>query len=292
MVGLSLRRLERKLVWIMGSPRTGSTWLMNLLHEERAAAIHEPLIGAHLGLLSAAAFGVPWDSVTDRPRAIDLRKDEEYFFSEQYLREWQPALRALLLRRFASQLPRSSSYCLIHEPNGSEGADIIMGALPTSFLIFLLRDGRDVVDSMIDARQKGSWVDEAFGAGDDVTGARRLELIKEEAHRWVVRTNAVRRAYESHRPSRRLIVRYEDLRTDTSAQLRMIYDGLGFEHPLDLDERVERGRFEAVPAEHRGSGRFHRAATPGLWRQNLTGEEQTECRRIMGPTLGAMGYRD
>src|SRR6266550_1206004 len=42
-------RFESQLVWLLGSPRSGSTWLLTLLSEHRdVAPIDEPLIGEHL----------------------------------------------------------------------------------------------------------------------------------------------------------------------------------------------------------------------------------------------------
>jgi hypothetical protein len=48
--------------------------------------------------------------------------------------------------------------------------------------------------------------------------------------------------------------------------------------------------FEAIPAESRGPGRFARAATPGLWRENLSTEEQRLLMDVIGPKLQQLGY--
>jgi len=66
-------------------------------------------------------------------------------------------LRTLLLERFGAHLRRaggSDPLCVIKEPNGSQGAGFILFRLPCSRLLFLLRDGRDVVDSELDASGK------------------------------------------------------------------------------------------------------------------------------------------
>lgn len=284
-------RLEARLAWIMGSPRSGSTWLQQLMSGDGVTTWQEPLIGAHLGLLSSGAFALDPRKALEQPRASDIRTDDRYFFSPAHARAWRPALRRLLLARAASQVPAASSLCVVHEPNGSEGADIIMSALPKSFLVFLLRDGRDVVDSTLDARKKGSWADTAFGGvGEDVAGSRRTQLLEEEAYRWATRTATVARAFDNHDPARRVRVRYEDLLADTAGELRRIYEVLPIGVPADLDARVERLSFASIPADQRGSGQFHRAASPGLWRTNLSADEQRRCTEIMGPVLSAMGY--
>ena len=41
-------------------------------------------------------------------------------------------------------------YLVVKEPNTSEAADTLVKLLPSSRVVFLVRDGRDVVDSMLD----------------------------------------------------------------------------------------------------------------------------------------------
>lgn len=85
----------------------------------------------------------------------------------------------------------------------------------------------------------------------------------------------VQEAYEHHDPSRWLLVRYEDLLADTETELARLNRWLGLDVSPDALRRIVSDRaFEAVPAADRGPGRFHRAAAPGLWRENMTGAEQ------------------
>jgi len=281
--------VERKLMWILGSPRSGSTWLMYLLEEPpRIAALQEPLIGMHLGLF--ASYSDSEGALPSSTRMRDLRKDDRYFFSENHVADWGPPLRKLILKRFARNASRRTRYLIVQEPNGSEGADLLMEVLPRSYLLFLVRDGRDVVDSVLDAYQPGSWLDEAFGVGHDLADGARDRLIKREAQRWAARTEIVRRAYEQHRPDRRLLVRYEDLLADTSTEVTAIYSWLGLEPPADLDERVKAHAFSSLPDATTGPGKFQRAATPGLWRNNFNPEEQDYCEQVMGPMLRTLGY--
>src|SRR5215216_8110349 len=49
--GFSLARSEDRLVWIFGSSRSGSTWLLRMLSElDDAVAIDDPHLGHHLGV--------------------------------------------------------------------------------------------------------------------------------------------------------------------------------------------------------------------------------------------------
>jgi hypothetical protein len=282
--------IARKLVWIMGSPRSGSTWLMQLLtHGPRVRSIREPLIGCHLGAYAPAVLNVQPSAVAGR-KIRDFRPDAEYFFAEECADRWAPELERLIGRRFAAQLPRRLERCIVNEPNGSEGADIIMRAMRTSSLVFLLRDGRDVIDSVLDARAKGSWLEQAFDV-DGISPRERLRVIEEQANLWVARIETTARAYEHHAPQRRWLVRYEDLRSDTANEIRRMYLHFGWALPPGFDRHVANLSFEKRPQAQRGHGKFHRAASPGLWRQNLTAEEQEACNWIMGPTLEQFGYQ-
>lgn len=287
--------LERRLVWVFGSPRTGSTWLLNLAcsHPD-VLGIDEPGIGLHLALFAPEVLGV--DAAGFDPgqlRVNDSRAgDEDYFFAEAYADVWRRSVRAMILDRIAAQLDRHGAkpaLVVIKEPNGSLAADLIMAALPQSRLLWMLRDGRDVLDSQLDAAMKGSWLGQ-FGGGLEATPAERRRFLEERAHVWVARTRVVRATYEAHPTALRHCIRYEEMRLDTLAALRGLYDWLGLQPPTDIEDVVARRSFESMPPEATGPGRFARAATPGLWRTNLDTDEQTLVNDVMGEMLQRVGY--
>src|SRR3954470_11468675 len=124
-----LSALETKLVWMLGSPRSGSTWLRHLLCDgTQVVGMSEPLVGMHLGAIASAA--VPMWPPAGAMRIPDIRHDSDYFFSADHEADWLPGLRGLLLSRLAPHVPAQSKRLVIQEPNGSEGADLLMHALP------------------------------------------------------------------------------------------------------------------------------------------------------------------
>ena len=281
---------------MLGSPRTGSTWLLNLLRgHPRVVGIDEPIIGMHLGLFAPDLFNKPAFTFTDEQKRINEMRDasSDYFFSSDYASVWRPPLKELLLARFGAQLagldPGGEAYCVIKEPNGSQGADVLLAALPGSWLLWVARDGRDVVDSEVDAAGEGSWLTQ-YGGGYAWTAEQRLEFVRERAYRWRWRNQIMRAAYDAHAPRRRLRIRYEDLLTDTPAGIDSILGWLGLEGGDAMRAHIERLSFDAVPAERRGSGQFARAATPGLWRENLTAQEQAVLDEVVADEVTALGY--
>jgi len=295
------RSIARSLVWMLGSPRTGSTWLLYLLAvHPRIVPIDEPGIGYHLGMFAADAMGAhPWAFEDARLLLPHARSDDrQYFFSRHYENVWRPRLRGLILARMQAQLrtvarekQTAHPIGVIKEPAGSQVADFLFTVLPESRLLFLVRDGRDVLDSALDAVRHGSWLADQFGATADLSPEERLGFLRAQAHRWVARTGSVQRAYERLPDRQRFLVRYEDLRVDTKKGLREILAWLGLDYDEALfGERVAKLSFEAVPEAERGTGKFTRAASPGMWRQNLTATEQTAIAEIMGDALAALGY--
>jgi hypothetical protein len=310
------RAFESRLVWIFGSPRTGSTWLLRLLTfplepdvgspcgsamrrrsrvRPAAVPIDEPYLPQHLSpiLRAFADPGAP-GFLLNPTRA----EEPSYFFSNHFAPLWRPELRRLVLRRFRGQVElakrehsMNDPLVVVKEPNGSHGAELVMSLLPGSRMIFQLRDGRDVIDSLMHAQMGTGWL---VGSPwvDGIEGeAQRLEFVRREARLWVNRTIAVQRAYDAHPPNLRIKVRYEDLRTDTIGTLRALVDWLGIDRSAEeLEAAVEANRFESIRRRRKGPAKPFRSATPGLWRQNMNEREREVMEETMGEKLVELGY--
>jgi Sulfotransferase family len=285
------------MTWIMGSSRSGSTWLLRMLRElDGVIGIDDPHIGHHLGVWRPVALA--WAAATERPQLRDLRElkrdKPDYFFSDRYRDAWLPALRELILARFEAQVAdehggREREPSLVVKEPGSHAATLLFEAFPESRLIFLLRDGRDVVDSWLDAYRPGSWAIEegAF----PVAREGRLALIEWLSSVWAYRTRVVADAYAERAPDRRVTVRYERLLADPAAELERIAAMLGVSvDRAALEEIASRHDYEEVPPPVRGAGQEIRSASPGGWRRNLSRAEQKAMLEIMGPELRTLGY--
>jgi hypothetical protein len=262
-------------------------------------AIDEPLIGGHLAVPVTSMNGLrPHHVAPEMLRVNDGRADApDYFFARRYERVWQPLLRELILRRFEAQVTEQANaraiedpICVLKEPHGSIGADVLMATLPRSRLLFLLRDGRDVVDSELDASGSGSWATDylkGYAPSDD----DRLGHLRERAHAWLLGTLVTERAFERHPPELRRLVRYEDLLEDGEGQLAALDAWLGLDLGHDrIRAAVRDAEFARLPVEQRGRGKFARAAQPGLWRENLSAEEQAVLEELIGARLRELGY--
>jgi sulfotransferase family protein len=289
--GDELAALESKLVWIFGSPRSGSSWLLRLLTgQPDIAPINESYVGAHLVPVGGEVEAGEYYEHGERA------EDPSYFFARAYMPVLRPLLHELVLRGFANQLRHLGfdpvpKWVVIKEPNGSHAADTIVSLLERSRMLFLLRDGRDVVDSLIDAMlgSQSWWAERTRQLGRPPQ--ERLAFVAQHSELWVRRTMASQRAFESLPDGQRLLVRYEDILGDTASELRRIFDWLGLElSDKSLAAIVEQHAFDSAPKDRRGPGKPMRAATPGLWRENLTEEEQSTMHEIMGSKLTELGY--
>ena len=288
-----------RLAWIFGSSRSGSTWLLRMLAElRRVIPIDDPHIGHHLGVWRPIPLA--WATAKDPPKLGTLadfkRKKRDYLFSDRFRDTWMPQLRDLISARFAAQAAQDIAAAsgidrpivVVKEP-GSHAADTIMDLFPQSSLIFLLRDGRDVVDSWLDAYRDGSWATDEGAYPLDDTG--RSALIRWQASVWLHRTEVVQETYARTDPDRRVLIRYEEMRADPGAALRKICATLGIEASGEsLDGIAAANEFSRVPESHKGAGREIRRAEPGGWATHMSREEILEMHEILAEKLDELGY--
>jgi hypothetical protein len=288
-----------RLVWIFGSSRSGSTWLLRMLSAlERVIPIDDPHLGHHLGVWRPIPLA--WATAKDPPKLGTLadykREKPDYLFSDRYRDVWLPKLRELIEDRFEAQAaeqiaaggPVDRPIVVVKEP-GSHAADTIMELFPESCLIFLLRDGRDVVDSWLDAYRDGSWAtDEGAYPIDD---AGRPALIRWQSSVWLHRTEVVQATYARTDPARRVLIRYEELRDDPAGALASICEVLGIEAGTDALARIAAAHeFSRVPRSRRGAGREIRRADPGGWAEHMSRGEILAMHEILGEKLDELGY--
>lgn len=249
------------LVWIFGGARTGSTWLGAMMADLRGHDWwHEPLVGHLFGHLYQERAG--------------RRSDDEHFILGGPRELWLNPVRAFVLDSANTRFPalvKKGGYLVVKEPHGSQGAPLLMEALPESRMILLVRDPRDVVASRMDLAGKGGEDREAF--------------VENQAKRYLRQIEFVKLAYDAHEGPKAQL-RYEDLRADTLGEMKRLYASL--EIPVEEDELarvVEKHRWENIPERKKGTGRFHRKATPGGWTEDLTPQQIATVEKITAPLL-------
>lgn len=268
---------EDRVVWVFGHPRSGTTWLGQLLTDGLSLKMwNEPYLGQFL------AF-----SNTLRENEPTRYEDPTFWMSDPQEENWRASLNAFFLDVIARQGGPAAGFAglVIKEPNGTVVAPLIMKAMPEAKAIFMLRDPRDVIASLIDARKPGSWMDERLTQEFD-----RDKIVKQSVRRFE-RIAEVLGDLEATTAGRFYEMRYERLRRDPFAEMRHLAHILGL--PCDeevLRRSIERHDYERIPAERKGPGRFVRTARVGGWPEELEPAEQGLIHRRLGAFLVARGY--
>jgi len=280
-------RVEKNIVWVLGSPRGGTTWVGTQLLSYNTNIIDEFSISPHIGSLFNTRQG-------QSSRYIDFKqKDSQfYIFAKQYTEIWSYYLRKLILNRIFAQFPDATEkITVIKEPDVIGIPDVISKCLPNSKIIFLIRDGRDVIDSSIAARGK-----EGFMAKKGLKQLHeideRLNFIKRRSGLWVEMVQNMLNIYEKHSKDKMYKVRYEDILKNPNQITKQFYNFIGIKISEDkINKIVEKYAFENIPEKLRGEGKFYRSASPGKWREHLNEEERDAMNKIMNETLRKLDYQ-
>jgi Sulfotransferase family len=249
------RRLgsEERLVFVVGSPRSGTTFTGSAL-------------GSLPGFVDLDEVQ-PWKAAI--PSLVDRDEDE----AAARLRSILERVRLLGLARGLRGVEQT--------PETSFVLAAALRAYPEAVAIHVIRDGRDVVTSLL---ERGWLSAERTGADDarlpfGVHARFWVEPGREEEFARV--SDATRAAWAWRRyvtaaravPERTVEVRYEQLVADPAATAARVADRLGVAPGLVA---------EAFAAVHDRSA--------GRWRRNLTPEQLADVEREAGDTLVALGY--
>jgi len=276
--------LEKNLVWVISSTRSGSTWLSKYLLSFKTNYINEPNLSQYLGLKAPP--------ISDKNTDMEyFSQRPDYFFSFRYKNTWLFYLRKLILNRIHAQVNDFSKKIIIQEPGGL-GFLTISECLSYSKIIVLFRDGRDVVDSQLDPRinlpPKGRLsmqIEEPLGKQG------RSDFVREQSKHWVKTMTVLQLACKSHPKGKLFVTKYEELLNNTLEETLKIYKFLGIGIPKDyLRKKIDQASFEKQPDNKKGPGLSLRFATPGKWKENLFEEEKQIMEEIMGSKLKDLGY--
>jgi hypothetical protein len=285
--------LGSNLVFIVGAPRSGTTWVQRLLaaHPRVRTGQESKLFRSYISPQMAAWR---WEAEREQhPHTATGRGGTGlscYLTEEQFL----PLLRGYTQRLLDAMTPGLGPGDLFVEKTPAHALCLpeIRLLLPEARIIHILRDGRDVVASLLAAQR--SW-----GAGWAPHAASSA------AATWALFVRAVRD--NACAPTHFREIRYEQLASEPEGTLR---DLLGF---LDLEsdegqiaaavranaaDEVRSGRGTAIQLGGRfadtGTVRdppeFIRRALAGGWRHDLTPFEKFATWRRAGDLLNELGY--
>jgi hypothetical protein len=244
---------EERLVFVVGSPRSGTSFTGRAL-------------GSQPGWVDLGEVPVLKAAV---PALIDLSREEQAFAVHRILQR----VRTLGLARGLRGVEQNpeTSYVLA-------GA---LAAYPQATAVHVIRDGRDVVCSLLER----GWLRTDHGAQDDARqpyGAHARFWVEPERRIEFQRASEARRAAWAWRryvtaaqavPDRTVELRYEALVADPDGEADRLSDA--------LDSGAEPLRHAFAEVRDRSVGR---------WKRDLTPEQLAEVEREAGGLLTELGY--
>ena len=265
----SVPQPEVRLVFVVGCPRSGTTWVLGILesHDDVAIATPETLRqkdpSEHGSRESKLFIGKDFDAIHKSLSTIyPPREAKEKAFSVGAF-----ALCGLAGRTGAKVIAEKT-------PTHLWRAHEIAFFFPESRFINVLRDGRDVCVSMLEAH-KGWGRDWAPGTLEDA------------AKLWADSVELAKKMEEKLPPERWITARYEELLREPIDNIVKLFEFAGLP--------VDREKAEAIHEENRGGAKawfkgVFRKGVSGEWRQRFSPEDRRKFNEIAGRQLILAGY--
>lgn len=251
-------------IFIVGSPRSGTSWLRTLLAGHPSLASPHELHLFERYLIPAERTWREETAALERRRAAGLSSAAGLvsLLDHDALQAWMCDLYRRA-RSAALALEPGATRLLEKTPNNARHLDLVRSLVPGARFVHLVRDPRDVVASMIEKSRRplGEW------APDEV---------KRATASWLAHVGP---ALRDARPEDTLRVRYEDLRADPMKTLAALAEGLGLA-----------GRVEQWLVGDPNARAFERtpASTVDRWGDHA-GREATDAGAIAGALRAEIG---
>ncbi len=288
-------KIMDNIVFIIGAGRSGTTWLQLMLgsHPLIATGQESQLFNNYF-----SSMVKQWNRELQYPTSNNLR----FHGISAYLNEEQFYF---LLKQFASdvfdrvfQEKPQATYFLEKSPNNSEHIETIYRCFPKAKFIHLIRDGRDVVASILAAKK---------GWGK----AWHHQSVEDASNEWKTLLQAAQKAKTL--TDQYLEIRYENLLNDGIAQMKNVFEFLDISiSKAEVDELYQAHRFKKLkqndykrdtfinPGQTNASGtksrpepeNFFRKGIAGDWKTSFSKAQLQELYWTAGDLLTSLGYTD
>lgn len=275
---------------ILGSPRSGTTWLQRVLAAHPNVATPQE---THLFALYLAPYYARWERqkrVSERNlQAIEtgegdagrllglatVLEDEDVDFAARSL------LDSVIRRTVEAVADDRDDVRVVIEktPSNAEHTDLIERICPTTRYIHVIRDPRDVSASLI-------------AASSDWGGRWAPRTADSAARMWMEHLEGARKV--SGHTDRYLEVRYEDMRSDLPSQLTRILDFLDLPADAVAELASQKGEFAYKPAMRKRMGAVTVEPTAfsgeGKVRHGLSSAQQLIVEHRTAALRAELGY--
>jgi hypothetical protein len=269
--------LSKEFLFIVGAPRSGTTWLQAML------AAH-PAVCTTVELTLYSFYTAPWI----RTWKAECENARQNHWHQGLPAVWNEAEFYAFLREFLERvysrvlaLKPTATHILDKHPGYSAYVEDINTLLPQARFIHVIRDGRDVAASLVAAQR-----DMNFGADSIAAAALQWKTSLEQARQAGCFEN------------RYLEVRYEDMTRSTPAELTKVLSFSGLDAPPDLVRQlVEDHAFDKMKAALRSPAAgvkenpaHFRKGRVGSWSEDFRAIDRLHFDRVAGDLLRELGY--
>lgn len=268
---------DKQLLFIIGSPRSGTTWLQTMVGAH-------PMVCTTVELTLFSNYTAPWIKAWNDESAniknglwhqgipFLWSEDEFYLFLREFL--------AKVYDKVIATKPQAT-HILDKQPYYSRYVEDIHRLVPNARFIHVIRDGRDVACSLMAAQR-------TMGFGTDT--------VESSAREWKECVEAAQKA--RNYPGQYLEVRYESLLNDGVNTLSRVFEfaGLPLSPPQAAQllsdhgfEKMKATRMAPVKDIKEPAGHF-RKGNAGSWTQELGPVRRYAFDKIAGDLLIELGY--
>jgi hypothetical protein len=265
-------------VFVVGHPRSGTTWTFEVLeaHPEAVGIFESWLFHDRLGL-AGLYDPAAWDPETvvrnraeiGRPLGLPALLSRESMTAD---------LRALASRWYAQALAPGARFLVEKTPPHLFFANVIAEVFPDARFVEVIRDGRDAAVSTLAAVR--GWNPRLSARGHQAG-------VRDVAREWAGSIEAGRRQ-AGLMGERWWQVRFEDLRRDFDATVAELFAFCGM--PCDGEVLAHVRTVTDLEGRGRGEGRFRGAGRVGGWRTHFTLRDAWRFDRVAGQALVDAGY--
>lgn len=267
----------KTLVFLVGAPRSGTTWLQLLLSRFPSVVTAQE---THLFDSFMRSMLGQWK----RDRDTGARTGLTILLSEEEFRSLLRDASAVVFNKIAQSKP-SATIVLEKTPDHVRCWREILYLWPDAHFIHIIRDPRSVVASMRVASK--SWASQWFSS-----------RISKNCERWISDVSAGRQICSATRNYQE--VTFEELLSDGPEVLMGLFKGLGLATSLEecrqyvgecKIENLKAGKLDNAPFN---VARMHpesfRIGTTESWRAELSKWEIALVERLAGPLMSELGY--
>lgn len=278
-----MHKLGENILFIVGSPRSGTTWLQKILGS------HPSVVTAQESELFTSFIGPSirhFDSQLNSPSGRGGTGLPCYLTTEQF-----EALMREFFYRVVSRVKDYSDKKLFVEKTPSHALviDVVHRVLPAARFIHIVRDPRDVAASMIAASK--SWG--SNWAPKNIFSAARM---------WGHHVRSAEKKLGFVQERQKLTLRYEDLKAAIFDKTKEILDFVG----LDAQDKIvnsiikgsetfqlkKYGEFAKISGETVGDPKdFVRKGTTGGWRKDIGIVRGAILFLLCQPEMKMYGYK-